>query len=63
MWGAIITVALRLVGWFLDKSKADKATMERFYQFVKEFDKDGALKSVKLRDSYKRQLEKLQQKP
>jgi len=59
MWGAIITVALKLLEWFLDRSKAKKEIMQRFYEFVKEFDKEGALKSVKLRESYLRQLEKL----
>jgi len=59
MWGAIITVGMKLLEWFLDRAKAKKELMKRFYEFVKEFDKEGALKSVKLRESYKSQLEKL----
>ena len=61
MWTLVITLALKLLEWFLDKSKADKETMERFYDFVEQADKNELLNSVKLRDSYKEQLKKLKE--
>ncbi len=59
MWTVIISVALKLLEWFLNRSAAKRETMKSFYEFLDKFAKDGALKSVKLHDSYKEQLKKL----
>ena len=61
MWSVIITVALKLLEYFLDKNKASKETLKGFYKFLEKFANDGALKSVKLSDSYKDQLKKLEE--
>lgn len=49
---AIIPVAIQLLGWFLDKSKADKETKEAFLQWVKLAAKDiGSVKLMQYADT------------
>lgn len=52
-----------MLEWFLDRNKAGKQTMKSFYAFVEKFATDGALKSVKLHDSYKEKLKWLDENP
>jgi len=56
--GALIPVILKLVEHFLDKSKAERETIEAFYKFIEKLDKDST-NSVKLKISYDNQLKKL----
>jgi len=53
-----IPVILKLVEHFLDKSKAERETIEAFYNFIEKLDKDST-NSVKLKISYDEQLKKL----
>lgn len=57
----ILEVGLKALGWFLDKSKADKATKEAFYEFVKKAGTD--LGSVKLMHYGDEQLKELKATP
>ena len=61
MWTVLITLGLKILEWFLDKSKADKETKARFYEFVEAADKNELLNSVKLRNSYLAQLARLKE--
>lgn len=60
MWGAILTVVLQLVGWFLDRAKVSKEVKENFYKFVERAGKD--LGSVKLRLHAIEQLKEFEEK-
>lgn len=52
--GIIIPVAIQLLGWFLDRSAADKETKKRFFEWVKLAGHD--LGSVKLMQYGDKQL-------
>lgn len=60
--GIAVPVALKLLEYFLDKSKAKKEVWAAFYEFVKKFQAEGAKKSVKLKKSYEAQLARIQAK-
>ena len=62
MWTTIITVALTVLGWFIDRNKEDKELQELFFKFVEKVAGDY-LNSVKLRDHARKQLEELRNKP
>lgn len=61
MWSAILTVGLQLLGWFLEKSAADKETKEKFFEWVKLAGNDFG--SVKLLEYGDAALKKLKSEP
>lgn len=54
MIGVIIAVGIQLLGWFLDKSSAEKETKKRFFEWVKMAGND--LSSVRLMEYGDKQL-------
>lgn len=61
MWGAIITVALQLVGYFLNKSAVSEANKKRFFELLKLASQD--LGSVKLMGYADKQLQWFKDNP
>lgn len=56
--GLIVPIALKALGWYLDSKQANKEMKKRFFEFAEKISGEY-LNSVKLHDSYKRQLKAL----
>lgn len=54
----VLPLAIKFVGWLLDKGRADKETKEKFIAFVEKMQgqESGSMKS---RNSYEEQLKRL----
>jgi hypothetical protein len=60
MWETIITAAVKLVWWWLDKQTGNAEAKKKFLQFVDQVDLQY-LKSASLRASYEEQIKELSQ--
>lgn len=61
MWMTIFEVAIKLLGYFLDKNKVSTETAKNFYAFVKSAGDD--MGSVKLKAYSQKQLLWLKENP
>lgn len=59
MWGTIITVALRLVGFWLDQTSSSQVARKKYLEFIMALQAEG-LASVKVRKSFEDQLADLE---
>lgn len=59
MWQLIIPVALQLISFFLNQKKMNDEAKKKFYEFIEVM--QGQNGSVKLSQSYREQLKKLQE--
>lgn len=57
-WTSILSVGLKLIGWFFDRAKVSKEQKEAFLRFYKEYETLGNA-SVRQKDDIERQLEEI----
>lgn len=61
MWGTIFSIALKLVGFMIDKKASNDQAKKKFLELLDAVKDDAAI-SVKIKDSLTEQREKLKER-
>jgi len=61
MWGTGLELALKFVGWFIEKKRANEETKKKFMELIDTVKDDAAI-SVKIKNSLTKQKETLKKR-